>query len=98
MFAQFLLTLIVVAVIAVLLWKAFGKPCVDRYVAATETDLDTLRQRIHELETKKEAIKALEEAIETQTQLSELETELDALHTQLNTELDFLRKKHNEPA
>ena len=93
MFAQFILTLIVVAVIAVLLWKTFGKPYVDRYVATAETDLDTLRQRIHELETKKEAIKALEEALEAQTHLSQLEAELDALHIQLNTELDFLRNK-----
>ena len=93
MLAQFLLTLIVVAVIAILLWKAFGKSYVERYAPEQEDDIEVLKRRIQEIERKKQMIRTLEAEFDAQHKVEDLDAELQSLQTQLDTELDMLRKQ-----
>ena len=97
MFAQLLLTLIVMAIIAFLLWKAFGKPVIDHYSQIDRTDGDALKQRLEDLDRQKLQLDVMEREIELQKQQEQLDDEIRFRQTQLRAEQDFLRdQQHNE--
>ncbi len=91
MFAQLLLTLTVMAVIAALLWKAFGKPLIERYSQRQTTDGKALKQRLEELERQKQMLDIMEQEIEVQKRQEQLDDDIRFRQTQLRAEQDFLR-------
>lgn len=95
MFAQLLLTLIVIAIIAFLLWKAFGKPLLERYAQSHSTNEDTLQQRFEDLNRQKQMLDIMEQEIEVQKRQEQLDEDLRFRQTQLHAEQEFLR--HQQP-
>ncbi|ETW96964.1 MAG: hypothetical protein ETSY1_24550 [Candidatus Entotheonella factor] len=96
MFAQLLLTLIVISVIGILLWKAFGKPLIERYSQPDETDEEALKQRLEDLNRQKQMLDIMEEEIELQKRQEQLDEEIRFRQTQLHAEQDFLRDQQQQ--
>jgi len=82
MFSQFLITIILIAVIGYLLWKCVGKPYIKKY-GIDKDDLPTLQRKIKELERKREEIVALKQEIETTTDLNKIDNQLAKFRNRL---------------
>ncbi|MBU2579902.1 hypothetical protein KKF19_03050 [Patescibacteria group bacterium] len=86
MFAQFIITSVLVIGIGYLLWKYVGKPYIKNYgidEESTEDDLPTLQRKIRELEWKKAEIISLTQEIETTVNLNEINDQLAELRVNL---------------
>ena len=85
MFAQFIITSVLVIGIGYLLWKYVGKPYIKNYGTeeSTEDDLPTLQRKIRELEWKKAEITSLTQEIETTVNLNEINDQLAELRVNL---------------
>jgi hypothetical protein len=87
MFAQAIITLLLIIGISYVLWKYVGEPfVVDRYCPEDEllVDAESLREKIELLEEKRQELELLTDEVEVTAELKALIEKIQVLQTQLN--------------
>jgi len=86
MFAQGLITLIIIIALIYVLWKFVGEPLiVDKYCPEDEllVDAESLREKIEYLEEKKQELEVLTEEVGVTAELKDLTAKIDAAKAEL---------------
>jgi hypothetical protein len=90
MFAQGIITIVIVIALSYALWKYIGEPfIVDKYCPEEEllVDAESLREKIELLEERKQELELLTQEVGVTSELKDLTDRIESLKTQL-TELE----------
>jgi hypothetical protein len=86
MFAQGLITLVIIIALIYVLWKFVGEPLVvDKYCPEDEllVDAESLREKIGYLEERKQELEVLTEEVGVTAELKDLTAKIDAAQAEL---------------
>ena len=97
MYAQWLITLLIVVGFGFALWKMFGKQIVEKFAEEESEgiDISTLERKIEELREKEGELERLKNEIGTTKGLNKVNTQLKKLREQL-AELEKKQEKQTE--